>query len=406
MNRERWNDRGFILAAAILGMLVVGSAVAAGYFIANQEYRVGKALRESTSAFYAAQAGLERTYATWSIRDRWTMRAGDSVSVGPITLPNGTSYRGVAMRVDNVPQTDTDSERYYVVRVAGAAPAPLLGEEVRSSQAMVLRVRYYDFCCSAAIQVKDTLEQAGNSMISGNNLSPSAWAGQCDSANPANVAGAEVECDSCYSKGGVISQTYGNPPTESDTTLQSETLTEWDEINYDFLKAKASKTYAAGEIISNTVPVVTTDPLTGLPVCDESVRNNWGEPTNSLQPCFSYFPIIYAEGDLTINANRYGQGLLVVEGSLVIGGGYQFYGIVLVKGHLVSQGTGMKIYGSAVVAGQGPGIVVDSVYHTDSRVAGNSVVQYSACAVMRAKRFGELARKEPLPLRAWTETLN
>ncbi len=218
------------------------------------------------------------------------MRAGDSVSVGPITLPNGTSYRGVAMRVDNVPQTDTDSERYYVVRVAGAAPAPLLGEEVRSSQAMVLRVRYYDFCCSAAIQVKDTLEQAGNSMISGNNLSPSAWAGQCDSANPANVAGAEVECDSCYSKGGVISQTYGNPPTESDTTLQSETLTEWDEVTYEFLKAKASKTYAAGEIISNTVPVVTTDPLTGLPVCDESVRRQLGRAYELAPPVLQLFP--------------------------------------------------------------------------------------------------------------------
>ena len=399
--RRLRDEQGFILATAILAMVVVASAVAAGYFIANQEYHVGKSLRESVSSFYAAQAGLERELATWDTRARWNaMSGGDSIVVGPVALPGGAGYRGIVTRVDNAPETDSDSERYYLIKMTGATAAPIIGEEVRSVQALMLRVRYYDFCCTAAITAKDTLVFGGAASIDGNNETPTPWSGQCDSASTAPVAGAEVECATCWKKEGVFAQEDGNPPMEVDTTLQSQTLTDWGEVGWENLKSKAQKVYAPGSTVNTLAPATTTDPFTGLPVCDESVKSNWGAPTQPTHVCHSYWPIIYAEGDLDLNGAAVGQGLLLVEGELRMRGGFVFYGVVLVKGHLQLEGTGInaaKINGAAVVAGQGDG---------NSRVSGASSIQYSSCAVMRAKQFAELATKEPLALRAWSEALH
>lgn len=394
MRRVGSNQQGFILAAALLAMVVVAAAVAAGHFLANQEYRIGKSMRDYTRAFYAAEGGIQREWATWSIRDRWNMKGGDSIVVGPIALANGSSFRGVVTRVDNSPQTDTDTERYYLIRMAGSARAAAVGEEVRNVQAMMLRVRYFDFCCSGAITVKDTFEQAGSSVVDGNNNTPTAWAGQCDSANTANLPGVEVEAASNFVTSGQQRITSGDPPVEVDPELQSQTLTEWDEVNYDFLRSKAEKVYPPGAVVTGTAPEVTI--VNGQVVCDPSIQSNWGEPTDVLHPCYSYFPIIYAQGDLTLKSSSYGQGILVVEGSLTLQGGYSFYGIVLVKGHMLTEGTGGKVIGGLVVAGQGPG---------NSRLAGNAEVRYSSCAIMRAKRNAELAKMEPLPLRAWVEAL-
>jgi hypothetical protein len=329
------------------------------------------------------------------------MNGGQTINVGPIALANGVGYRGTVSRVDNTPESDTNTERYYVIRMTGFAPASFRGEEVRSTQALLLRVRYYDFCCSAAITAKDHFEQAGNSLIDGNNTVPTQWTGgTCDSASTANVPGIEVECDTCFSEQGQSHVTDGNPPMEVDTALHSQSLTEWDEVTWDLLTSMAQKTYLDGEVVTNTAPATTTDPFTGLPVCDTGVRSNWGEPTQPTHVCYDYFPIIYAQGSLTINSSAYGQGILLVEGDLTIKGGYQFYGIILVKGHVLTEGTAGKIWGSLIVAGQNTGTM------TESRLAGAATVRYSACATSRAKRFAELAKKEALPLRAWTEALN
>jgi hypothetical protein len=402
---RRHHEDGFVLATAILAMVVMGAAVAAGYFIANQEYHVGKSMRKSLSAFYGAQAGLQREIATWPTRQRWNaMQGGDSVLVGPITLPNGVGYRGVVTRVDNVPETDPDRERYYLIRMRGAAAAPFAGEEVGSLQAMMLRVRYYDFCCSAAITAKDTLELAGAGSINGNTSVPTPWAGQCDSASTTNLAGAEVECSTCWDKQGVASQVNGDPAVETDTTLQAQTLTDWGEVGWENLKEKANKVYTHGSTVTTLAPATTVDPMTALPACDRSVKSNWGAPTVPTHVCHSYWPIIYAEGDLILNGNAVGQGLLLVEGNLFMRGGFQFYGVVLVKKHLTLEGTAVnaaKVTGSVVVAGQTA--VGDSI--TNSRVSGDGNIQYSACSVMRAKQWADLSKKEPLQLRAWTEAL-
>ncbi len=188
-----------------------------------------------------------------------------------------------------------------------------------------------------------------------------------------------------------------------DTTLRSRTLLEFDEVTFDRLASRADKVYAAGAAVTATAPAVTTDPLTGLPVCDETALDNWGAPTDRLHVCFNYFPTIYGEGDLELSGSSSGQGTFVVDGNLLMKGASRVYGLVLVRGHLVVEGKGggqePRLVGGAVVAGQTR--AGDAI--TNSRVAGRAEIRYSSCAVTRAKRFGQLAKVEPLPLRAWTE---
>lgn len=400
MLRNSRNENGFVLAAAILAMVVVGAVVAAGYVLGNQQAHVAKSMRSSISAFYAAQAGLERVQATWSMRERWTMDGGDSVAVGPVILPNGTRYAGTVTRIDDAPESDTHRERYYLLRITGWTDGPNAREEARSEQGLILRVRYYDLCCTAAITAKGHFVQAGNSVVDGRNHTPAAWEGRCDSASAADVAGVEVECDTCFSGKGHGHVTAGQPPREVDATLRRRSLTEWDEVSWDVLTSKAQQVYTDGETVTNPAPVYAVDPLTGRMACDVTVRSNWGEPRDPFDVCFEHFPVLYAKGSLTIDSGGAGQGLLLVEGDLTLKGGFEFYGVVLVRGHVLTEGNAGKIWGGLVIGGQDMGSM------TSSHLAGDASVRYSACAVARTQRNAELARREPLPLRAWVEALN
>lgn len=66
MTRVNRDEQGFILATAILAMVVVG----------------------------AAEAGIQRVYAEWSIRDRWTMNGGTTAPIGPYALPTARPIEG------------------------------------------------------------------------------------------------------------------------------------------------------------------------------------------------------------------------------------------------------------------------------------------------------------------------
>ena len=92
--------------------------------------------------------------------------------------------------------------------------------------------------------------------------------------------------------------------------------------------------------------------------------------------CADYFPIIYINGDLKVQANSRGQGVLLVNGNMEMAGGFEFNGIVIVRDDIKSTGNGNKISGSAFAG---------NTYTTDNTsVTGNSEIQYSRCAIERA----------------------
>ena len=104
---------------------------------------------------------------------------------------------------------------------------------------------------------------------------------------------------------------------------------------------------------------------------------NWGDPGRTTA-CADYFPIIFIDGNLKIQANSQGQGVLLVNGSMEMAGGFEFNGIVIVRNDIKSTGNGNKISGSAFAG---------NTYTTDnSSISGNSEIQFSRCAIERAAK--------------------
>ena len=122
---------------------------------------------------------------------------------------------------------------------------------------------------------------------------------------------------------------------------------------------------------------------------------NWGDPTDPSGVCGSYFPIIYAADNISINANDFGQGILLVEKDLAIQGGFTFYGPVIVKGTLKTAGSGGHFEG---------GVIAANVSLETTTVLGDALVQYSSCAVTRAiLNNSSLTRVRPLERRSWVD---
>ena len=117
------------------------------------------------------------------------------------------------------------------------------------------------------------------------------------------------------------------------------------------------------------------------------------DPRNPTGVCGTHFPVIYGTGDVSINSNKAGQGILLVEGDLDVQGGFTFYGPVIVKGSLKTAGNGGHFQG---------GVIAANVEFDLSTVIGNAVVQYSTCAVTRAiLNNSSLTRARPLENRSW-----
>ena len=93
------NQRGFVLPVVLLGLVILSTLAVAALLTSSDELLASRAMRISTSAFYAAEAGLHETYATWSSYPAIdSIAPGDSLDLGWQTLGNGTSYRAVVHR--------------------------------------------------------------------------------------------------------------------------------------------------------------------------------------------------------------------------------------------------------------------------------------------------------------------
>ena len=63
---NRRSRAGFALPVAVLALVVVGVLVTGGFYMAQQETRVGVASQNTTMAFYIAEQGMNEVLANWS----------------------------------------------------------------------------------------------------------------------------------------------------------------------------------------------------------------------------------------------------------------------------------------------------------------------------------------------------
>lgn len=377
MNRT---NRGFALPVALFALVVVGIMVTGGFFLARQESRISVAGNNADQALSLAERGIEE------VRLDWIQRKYNGLNLWQDTTITGTTNQGDW----EVVVTRTDTTNYFAQSTGTVTRGGAVLSGASRRVGLLLRVKFPELEPPAALATSGPLEAEGQSDVLGTDQSPAGWGGSCQGSD--DKPGALMQDLGQLSQGGQA-DFEGDPPTDEDATMTSESLLTFGELDYDDLIGFADKVYTGDTEITGTAP----DSLSsaGGWECDVDVQNNWGDPENAGATCYDYFPTIHVQGDLTLNSSSSGQGILLVDGDITLQGGYEFYGIVIVKGALLTEGQGGHVNGGLIVANED---------NTQSRAAGSSVIQYSSCAAARAIRNSQGASKpKPLTYRSWVD---
>ena len=370
------NERGMALAVAIFALVVIGALVAGTFFAGRLEQQSGQNTFYASQASEAAEAAIAQSLGGSLTSATMLSLATNGGSTTLSSVPLGAHVVGtpsVTRLTSSVWLLKGKGERQNAGGTTVASRS--LGQLVRLNQANV-KVK-------AGLTAIGKVTVSGNSTVSGYDITPSAWAGE-DCPPLENVAG--VLYNGQVTQQG-SAEIRGEPNRNQDNTLNSDNMLGG--ANFEQLKGMATLILTGN--VSGLAPATTGTPA----VCDASVENNWGAPSDNTSPCFTYFPIVYHQGDLSISGSGEGQGILLVEGNLDVQGRIDFYGPVIVTGGVNIRGTGsddIKFYG---------GVMAQDVTLDDSKLTGNAEVNYSSCAIRRALQGS--AKPIPLTERTWVQ---
>ena len=355
-----WNygqSRGFALPVAVFVMMVVSLLALNGLYVARNNATANTAARRGMKALYAADAGATRVLATLDTTTLGALNPGDSLDLGWRTLPDGSTYRTVVLRVDGGLVGTTP---LYRLRTIGRPGAGTVAQREIVSFVMHAKDKV---CCQATARGGASGGQArlkDGVTMSGRDTIPDAWGGVCplplsDKPGLEWKDGAMVVLD-----GDAVLE--GDPPLVIDPTMDTTSLFNWGEYNPDLLAAMADIT------LPNEIFEISPEVSGGA--CDTSASTNWGAPEDPSHPCFDYFPVIHSPGPLVAKGDVVGQGILIVDGELTVEEGFEFYGVIIAKQEVQLKG-GARIYGGLIVGGE-------------LQTEPGDYIRWSQCAVGRA----------------------
>ena len=370
---------GFALPAVIFALVLMSTVAVAALLTAGDEQLSSRAVRESSGAFYAAEAGLNVVWAAWPDSLVDLLEPGDSTDLGWQTLDNGASYRGVIQRYDN------GGQPVYGLRVEGRGAGPLGGQRVLSFA--LTRVS-----TSVTLNVPGAFNMAGNAtigddggvVVDGNDNIPPGWT-SCDPPGPA-VPGMTTP-------DAAVVELNNSPTVTGDPPILEEPFdTQAFDSLFAALVAQADIVFPPGVLFTAPAPVENPPG-----VCDTSVPTNWGAPTDPSHPCFDYHPIIYVPGGVETSGGV-GQGILLNGSARHAGldGGFIFYGLIMSESWVELE-NGASLYGASYSKAN------------DNEMHGGSSARYSSCALNRAAAAigggGGGDEVKPLSSRAFAESL-
>lgn len=352
------NERGIALAVAIFALVIVGGLVSAAFFVAVQEQRVGYNSVQLQQAYAAADGGAQAIVANWNQDTYSGLSTGGTVTISATNhASDGGWYRGTVRRVN---------QWLYLVQVEGFSK----NSEARQSVGVIVRMRPIEITINSALRTQGTVRLGGSSYLSGVDQAPTGWSG-CP-ALEATLPGirlppadsSRIQTSGCSN----YSCLAGSPKIQTDASVNTSTLTTFGDMTFEELEGLADKKLGGGQTWTGVAPIYSTG------VCSKNEVKNWGDPLNPLLDCGDYFPVIWIDGNASINGTL-GQGILIVNGDLDVQGGFQFYGPVIVKGTLRTTGTGGHFNGGVIAANTDLG---------QTSVLGDAVVNFSSCALMKA----------------------
>lgn len=380
-----WNDRsGFALPVAVFALVMVGVLVTSGFFLAQQETRVGVASSNATKAVYLAEDGVSSTLLDWA------NQSFTDLAVGQVDSLSGTGHGGEWV----VEVLRTSGQTYFLTSYGEVTEG---GNRAGANRRLgtLVRILMPDLQPPAAIATVGDITVGGSSQIQGHDEDPDEWGGGLCDGTLDDKPGILIDDADGVHRNGNAHDIDGQPDIEEDANMTEDDLLDFGGVTWDELVSMADHTFPSTTTVNNTSPTLDADGN-----CDRSDRNNWGDPANPSEPCGNFFPIIYAAQDLKLNSSAKGQGIMLVEGNVEFKGGYEFYGVVIAKGEFVTAGTGGHVNGGVIATNA-------SIHEDDdgeSDVTGNAVVTNSTCAAQRAiENNSSLTRPRPLAQRSWVD---
>jgi hypothetical protein len=371
LNRQRTagvtgERRGMALMLAIVMIVVITLLVIGGFFTSTREFQGGRNALVEQRSFAVAEYGLNAEVSAWNTGRNLTPGAGGMAigardSLTRYVADGDTAFVSVTRITDNT---------FWVISDGRASMGTLSQESRRRTNAMV-RLAYPTINPDGAITSAGHVELTGNSYVSGQDTPPPGWS--CPPPGPPVAAmhvPPHVEPD--YKTKNVDPMSAA-PVKKSDVAGDPETYVQYGSETWNSLVANADIILPNGNHKNGIAPIGNATSCT-------PGQYNWGEPfrdASSVAGCYGHFPIIYADGDLELQSNGRGQGILIVNGSLALRGNFDFYGIVIVRDN-VDKGNGTATIHGAVFAR-------DAKFE-ENIWSGNQNVSYSKCAIENALR--------------------
>jgi hypothetical protein len=371
---------GFALAVSLAAIVVIGALIAGAFWSSMQHYRATRNTLAQERALNSAEYGQTWVLANWNPTTAKKMKMGDTVAFTP-TVPGGIGSADVRM-------TRLNQNTYWVVSEgkSGAGEGALLQSRARTN--LILRLDSPNMFIKGAVTAAGPVQATGNTDIYGNDASPAGWS-NCPAPGAPKPAIVSDNTGDISTTGGCS----GGSCLYTDTTkvLQdakaglASTYTNFGGLTWDSLTARAvthfpNTVFTPGATWNINQSQIFPSATGGT--CNK-VTTNWGEPlrgVGAVTACEDFFPIIWIKGattTTTISGSARGQGILLVEGNLAMQGQAEFRGIILVKGAFNLAGTGPGGTEGAKVVGA----VMLASPTASSQISGNSVVQYSSCAI-------------------------
>jgi hypothetical protein len=373
--RFHTNERGIALPLVMFVLVILGVIIAGTFYVARLELKTGDNTVAASQAAATAEAGVDSVLSGWNSSVFNGMAVAAETTFTSVSMGGNASYTATLRRLSN---------SLFMVRADGRQDFPGGGTQGRRQVSKLVRLDIPQIAMNAAITTRTGISVSGSSDVSGVDSVPSAWGALCPPPGPTlpgirDSSGNITATGACAGASCIV----GNPDTLTDPTVNSNTFSQFGNTNFNQLAARANL------VVSGTLTGIAPVILAGA--CRTSIITNWGDPMNPASACGSYYPIVYAPGNLHLSGG-WGQGILLVAGDLTLAGGVEFYGPVIALGRVSSTGTGGHVYGGVMAADANLGV---------TSFSGNSVVNYSSCAIARALQG--ISLPSPLGERSWAQ---
>lgn len=357
---------------ALMAIVFVGLMIVGVFYAARQEMQVGSNAILQARAATAVEYGLNTTVSGWDNSRNLSMADGDTMRLA-FNTGDGS--------VDTV--IITKLNRYTFLLVSEGRAGVGTRQEARRKAGLIMRLAFPTVAYGGALTAAGPVSVVAPALIHGQNDDPN-WnsGGSACVFNGQDVpAVATPDVTIVTAASGTVKTGSGSAVTKNAMAGDTKTYNAFGTETWSGMSSGANVTVAAGS--SKSPRPWPTPPSTGN--CDITDGDNWGDVDHSTNHnCDDYFPVVYAQGDLTLTGGT-GQGLLLVERNLYITGAFKWIGLILVHGYVKMTGANSDINGALLAGGTG---TVDTL--TKSSYT-NGKIRKSTCATEIAARGGALA---------------